>query len=362
MNFGLEREYFVGKANWNRESDQVFSKSWNCVGRVEALFSEDDSACFRAVQIGDFDILLIRSETGLIQAFHNVCRHRGTRLVSSECGPLKNACVTCPYHAWTYNADGELIGAPNMKEVDSFDPRQFGLKPVACFDWCGFVMVNPGEAKANFEFDFAEIIERMKPWNLAQLELKKTLAYEVNANWKLVFQNYSECYHCPTVHPNLNRLTPYRGASTDLEEGAFLGGPMQLSEETETISTDGRRIGNMLPGLNHEQQRLVYYYTLFPTMFLSPHPDYVMAHELHRVDRSTTRVLCHFLSDSEPTDANMERAIQQWDDVNRQDWEVCELTQRGVRSPSYTPGPYSNLEPMLLAFDQHYRKVMEGQK
>ena len=132
MNFGLEREYFVGKANWNRESGQVFSKSWNCVGRVEALFSENNAACFCAVQIDDFDILLIRSEKGLIQAFHNVCRHRGTRLVSSECGPLKNACVTCPYHAWTYNADGELIGAPNMKEVDSLIPDSLAssLSPV----------------------------------------------------------------------------------------------------------------------------------------------------------------------------------------------------------------------------------------
>lgn len=358
MIFGLERECFLGAQNWGKEADRVFSRHWNCVGRVETLFSDDNLAFYRTVQIGEFDILLMRQSSGAIQAFHNVCRHRGTQLVSSESGPLKNSCVTCPYHAWTYNEDGELIGAPNMKDVDSFDPKQFGLKPVACVDWSGFVMVNPACSDADFSADFAPIIERMEAWDLGYLELKKTLQYEVKANWKLVFQNYSECYHCPTVHPNLNRLTPYRGASNDLEEGAILGGPMQLSEGTETISTDGKRIGNLLPGLNHDQQRLVYYYTLFPTMFVSAHPDYVMTHVIAPVDPSRTRISCHFLSESATRDEDMERATRQWDEVNRQDWEVCELTQVGIQSPAYTPGPYSNLETMLIAFDRHYRNVM----
>lgn len=355
---GLERKHFVDPVTWEKEVDRIFSKSWNCVGRRESLFDHCGANAFRRIQIGDNDIILLQQESGQVDAFHNVCRHRGTRLVSEESGSLKNACVTCPYHAWTYRCDGKLIGAPNMKDVESFDPSDFGLKRVGCHDWCGFIMINPYDVTADFVTDFAPIIQQMQAWQMDQLELVTTVEYEVKANWKLIFQNYSECYHCPTVHPALNRLTPYRGATNDLEEGAFLGGPMQLSDSSETISTDGKRIGEILPGLNENQARLVYYYTLFPTMFLSPHPDYVMAHEIHPRSPGRTQVLCHFLSKPKTSTEQIQRAVTQWDQVNREDWEVCELTQLGVQSPSYTPGPYSHLEPMLIAFDQHYRRVM----
>ena len=358
MIFGLERDDFVSEKTWETESERIFSKNWVCAGRVETLLSKESTSCFRTVQIGNYDIILLRDDQGKLKAFHNTCRHRGTRLVDDEFGPLKNCSVTCPYHSWTYNADGTLIGAPNMREVNDFDASQFGLKPVPCFDWCGFVMLNPGKAEAQFTHDFAAIIRRMQSWNMDSLQCKQTLRYEVNANWKLIFQNYSECYHCPTVHPDLNRLTPYRESSNDLEEGPFLGGPMQLSEGIETISTDGKHIGVPLPGLDDQQRRLVYYYTLFPTMFLSPHPDYVMAHEIHPRQRDKTEILCHFLSSPSTTNASIERAVEQWDEVNQQDWKVCEWTQRGIESPAYTPGPYSNLEPMLIAFDEYYRSIM----
>ena len=358
MIFGLERDYFVSDINWRRETERIFSRTWTCAGRIEKLFNESDQDLFCTVQVGDFDILIVQQKSGSLQAFHNVCRHRGTTLLSAQSGSLKNSCVTCPYHGWTYNADGQLIGAPNMNDVDAFDLEKFGLKRIACHDWCGFVMLNPAESQPNFEEEYAEIIDRMKPWSMDHLELKATLEYQVRANWKILFQNYSECYHCPTVHPSLNRLTPYRGTSNDLEEGLFLGGPMELSAGAETISTDGKRVGKTLPELSSEQQRLVYYYTLFPTMFLSSHPDYVMAHEVHPIDNKNTKIHCHFLSDRATQNQDLQRAIEQWDEVNRQDWVVCELTQRGIQSPSYTPGPYSNMEPMLIAFDRYYRQIM----
>ncbi|MGB1925560.1 MAG: aromatic ring-hydroxylating oxygenase subunit alpha [Rubripirellula sp.] len=359
MIFGLERDDFVSEAVWEKESARIFSASWLCAGRLETLFHAATKDTVRTIQIGKNDIILIYQQDGTIRAYHNLCRHRGTRLVAEETRPLKNSCITCPYHAWTYNTDGELIGTPNMKDVNAFKPTEFGLKSIACVNWCGFVMINLNEKPVNFNSHFAPIIECMSSWQMDKLVLKHTLQYEVEANWKLIFQNYSECYHCPTVHPNLNRLTPYRESSNDLYEGPFLGGPMQLSTGIETISTDGKRVGNPLSSLDRNQQRLVYYYTLFPTMFLSAHPDYVMAHEIHGLEPNRTRILCHFLSERATKEKSLQRAVQQWDEVNREDWEVCELTQQGVQSPAYTPGPYSNLEPMLIAFDRHYRSIMK---
>lgn len=355
--FGLERDRF-SQATFDLETEKVFSRFWICAGRVEA-FDHLGSNSFRRIQIGNYDLILSRDANGQFNCFHNVCRHRGTRLTDQDCGELTNGCIRCPYHAWTYNLQGELVGAPNMAELDGFDRSDFSLKEVKCVNWDGFLMIHLHPSEADFGKDFAPIVQRVAPWDIATLKLLKTIRYEVNANWKIVFQNYSECYHCPTVHPNLNRLTPYRGASNDLLEGPILGGPMGLADGFETVSTDGKKVGDCLPGLSEDQKRAVFYYTLFPSMFVSTHPDYVMVHQLDRVSCSQTNVACYFLADGDVNESDINRAADQWDEVNRQDWEVCELTQKGIESPAYEPGPYSNLEPMLIAFDRFYRSVMD---
>ncbi len=362
MIYGLQRDWFVGEQIWNRETQQIFNQHWVCVGRQEHLFDDSAIESFCCVTLDESDLVIVRRKDQSCIAFHNTCRHRGTRLVDQPSGPIKNSCITCPYHAWTYDTDGTLIGAPNMQEVPDFDRSQFGLHGVNCVNWNGFIMVCLNTDATDLDHEFAPLNERLQPWDLGNLILKSTLTYQVQANWKLVFQNYSECYHCPTVHPDLNRLTPYRGATNDLEEGSILGGPMQLSEDSQTVSTDGQLTGEYLPDLNQTQRRLVYYYTIFPSMFISAHPDYVMVHVLQRVSNDKTRVDCHFLTLPSTQLESLQRAVQQWDEVNRQDWRVCELTQKGIQSPAYQPGPYSNLEPMLMAFDRHYRKVMDDTK
>ena len=358
LNYGLEREFFVGDQIFEDESERIFRKSWICVARQEDFEDEGDS--FRTIQLGADNLIVVRLQDGTFRAFHNLCRHRGTRLIDTECGTLKNSCVTCPYHAWTYDLQGSLIGAPNMHDVAGFDRDAFGLHSVGCVNWCGFIMIHLESTEAGFETDFAPLIERLKNWELENQRLAHTLSYDINANWKLVFQNYSECYHCPTVHPSLNRLTPYKSATNDLVRGAILGGPMELADDCETVSLDGKRIGASFPGLSEQQCRSIYYYTVFPCMFVSAHPDYVMVHQLERISNDNTLVKCHFLVPEETRHADLMRAVKQWDEVNREDWHVCELTQRGIASPAYQPGPYSNLESMLVAFDQHYRCVMNG--
>lgn len=359
MIFGLQRNYFVGDKIYQHETDKVFARHWLCAGHLQHLFPVADQDTVRTVQIGNYNVLVVRRACGALSAFHNVCRHRGTQLVNEECTHLRHARITCPYHAWTYATDGALLGAPNMQHDAEFDRADYGLEPVACVSWNGFVMIHLRSETQELELDFAPLTTAVQAWGIGDLVPKATLAYDVQANWKIIFQNFSECYHCPTVHPNLNQLTPYLGATNDLVDGVFLGGPMALSEQSETISRDGKRVGDYLPGLNDAQRKCVMYYTVFPSMFISAHPDYVMVHVLHRVDNQSTRVECHFLAPPSANSESLQRAVSQWDEVNRQDWQVCQLTQRGIESPAYRPGPYSRLETMLIAFDRYYRSIMD---
>ena len=359
MIFGLERERFIGNDLFALETEKVFSKNWVCIGTVESWANDaaEANTSFRTFEIGGYSIVVVRNADSFV-AFHNVCRHRGTRLLDCESGELKNDCLTCPYHAWTYGVDGSLIGAPNMLENPEFDRNEFGLISVGCAEWTGLIFVNLSVPSTQFKTDFSPILERTKNWPLESCVIGAKLEYDVRANWKIIFQNYSECYHCPTVHPNLNRLTPYKSATNDLVEGPILGGPMELADGFETISVDGKRIAEPFESLSQEQKRCVYYYTIFPNVFVSAHPDYVMIHQLIRKSDARTKVVCLFLVAEGVAHADLKRATDQWDEVNRQDWRVCELTQQGVESPAYQPGPYSNLESMLAAFDQHYLHTM----
>jgi Rieske 2Fe-2S family protein len=236
------------------------------------------------------------------------------------------------------------------------------LLPVAATTWNGFVMLHASRAADRFADDYRPLLERLANWSHDELELADTLRYQVRCNWKLLFQNYSECYHCPTVHPALARLTPYRSATNDLTSGPFLGGPMDLDDGFETVSSDGKLVGERFPRLTERERSRVFYYTVFPTMFVSAHPDYLMVHVLTRRGRSATDVACHFLvprSVAARGAVDVSRATALWDEVNRQDWEMCERTQLGAESPAFRPGPYSSLEPMVYAFDRHYLAAMD---
>jgi glycine betaine catabolism A len=361
LNTNLPREYFVTTETYERETTRIFSRSWICVGHLDEFAPPP---AYNVVQIGPYSIVVTRPDAEKVHAFHNVCRHRGARLCSQLQGEIKNSSLTCPYHAWTYDAAGRLIGAPNMADQPEFNRNDFPLLPVAVATWNGFVMVNLDAASANFADDFQPLLQRLANWSRDALQLAKTLRYEVRCNWKMLFQNYSECYHCPTVHPALNRLTPYRSATNDLTSGPFLGGPMELDRGFETVSRDGKFVAPRFSALSETERSRVYYYTVFPNMFVSAHPDYVMVHILSRKDRSLTDVACHFLIPGQDRESSpqvdLSRATSLWDEINRQDWEMCELTQLGAQSPAFRPGPYSSLEPMVYAFDRHYLKVMNG--
>ena len=358
---GLLGEYVTSQEVYEHEYANVFSQHWLCVARLEELSLE--SQCL-PIHIEGQGIILVQDEDGKVRAFRNFCRHRGSQLVNAEnCGSLGKR-IQCPYHAWTYDRAGKLVSAPNMNDVAGFDFDEHGLLEIVCETYSGFVWIN-FDPNQPIDQWLSPIASRFKEWRVSELKVAHEIRYDVAANWKLIFQNYSECYHCPSVHPILNRLTPYRGSSNDLDSGPILGGPMSLAADSQTMSTNGKFAGQPIEGLSDDQLRSVHYFTICPTMFLSLHPDYVLIHRLERVDIANTKVICQFLfhPDSiKAVDFNPSQAIGFWDLTNRQDWEVCELAQIGMSDPAYVPGPYSNLESVVAAFDEHYLDIMNGQR
>jgi len=353
----LPGKYFTSMEIHRQETAAIFQKEWICVGRASSIPNTGD---FFLHDIDDESLILVRDETGQVNCFYNVCRHRGTRLQEEACGHLKKR-LYCPYHAWGYDLHGNLRSAPNMRGVDDFCEQDFSLHTVACRVWQGFIFINQQSPAMSLEAKFDDILNRFDDWELERLVSAHEITYDVQANWKVIFQNYSECYHCSLVHPQLTPITSVETASNDFEEGHFLGGPMILSDTCESMTMDGKPCGPRLSKLSSDDQRRVYFYTLFPSLFISPHPDYVLIHRIERRGLDSTRVVCNWLFTPEvlqQSGFDAAQAVEFWDLTNRQDWHICERTQQGLQSRVYQPGPYSQLESMLAAFDRHYLSLM----
>ncbi len=354
----LDAHWYRSPDTFERERAQIFSRSWICAGRAEQIAY---TGCFITVRVAGESLILTRDQTGTAHAFYNVCRHRGTRMCTEDAGRFKGS-IQCPYHAWTYALDGSLLTARNMEGAPGFDYGEYPLQQAHLRELYGFLFValEPDEP---FESAFAPLRGRFDAWSIDRLRAAKRIAYDVACNWKLVFQNYSECYHCPVIHPQLERLSPSDSGLNDLTDGAFLGGYSTLRTAETSLTTSGRTKRPPLSGIGSENAARVYYYTVFPSLLLSLHPDYVMAHYVTPVDAAHTRIVCEWLFDDhamrepsfDPSDA-----VDFWDTTNLQDWRVNELTQLGIESRAYAPGPYSQQEGLLHAFDRHYVRMMSA--
>jgi Rieske 2Fe-2S family protein len=349
----LPQIYYTSDAVFQRELERIFSERWLFAGHVNQIPEAGDFFLFA---IGKESLIVVRDRQGQVRAFYNVCRHRGARVCVDPHGRFASG-IQCPYHAWTYGLDGTLVGAPIMAEVQEFSKEEYPLKPAAARVWEGMIFVNLAAEPKPFEHTFAPLLGKFTRWQISDLQSVHQTVYDVEANWKLLFQNYSECYHCPTVHPVLNQLTPFRNSINDLDEGPFLGGPMQLAKSGGSMTMSGARCAAPLDELSGDDLELVYYYTIFPNIFLSLHPDYVLIHrgEPRAVDH--TRITCewYFHPDAIALEGfDPQPAIDFWDMTNREDWHLCTISQQGISSRAYSPGPYSNLESQLAAFDREY--------
>jgi Rieske 2Fe-2S family protein len=242
-----------------------------------------------------------------------------------------------------------------MDEGSGFCREDYPLNKVQAGVWDGNIFINLDGQAHPLEKQLADLPQKFAPWRMAELQLHKRIVYDVKANWKLIMLNYNECLHCPVLHPALNRLTNYLGADNERPQPTYIGGAMGFKDGAETMSLDGKRRRDYLPGLKREDREKVCYYAIFPNFLLSLHPDYMMAHTLWPKAVDRTEIICEFhFHPAEMSKPNFEAndAIDFWDLTNKEDWKICELSQAGIQSRAYQPGPYSNRETLLHAFDQ----------
>jgi len=355
----LPREAYVDPVVLAWEHANFFT-GWICVGRADDL---DASGKQTAISLGGSGVLLTRAEDGALHAFANVCRHRGHELLPCGSSTSKRG-IVCPYHAWSYRLDGSLLAAPGFRDVEGFEPDQFGLIELPSVDWHGWVFVDTSRVAGDFPEHVGALEDIVAPYRPGKLRALATHEYEIAANWKIIVENYQECYHCSMIHPELCSVSPPEsGANLDLP-GDWVGGWMALRDEADTMSLDGKSAGVVIDGLDATEQRTVMYIAMFPNLLISLHPDYVMTHRLTPLAVDRTFVECAWLfpeAVAERDGFDPSYAVDFWDITNRQDWSACESVQRGLSSEHAVPGPLAPEEDGVQHFVARVARGYSGQ-
>jgi Rieske 2Fe-2S family protein len=357
----LHRDFYFSPDIFRREQERIFYREWFCAGRDEELPETGD---YLVLDVAGESVIVVRTRDGALAAHYNVCRHRGSRLVPEGCKGSFGGAIRCPYHSWTYTLDGSLRTAPFLEEGDGLDKTSLSLFPVAIESWGGFFFLNltPGEVANRDDHLLSRlggIPERLCRYPLEQLRAGQRLTYEVAANWKVMLENYNECYHCGPVHPELCRLVPafkQRGGSElDWERG------IPHREGAWTFTETGTTNRRPFDGLNGDEQVRHKGELIYPNCMISLSADHVTAYSLWPIDPEHTRVVCEFLfhpseiarSGFDPADA-----VNFWDLVNRQDWAICENVQRGMRSRVFETGYYAPMENASLDIRRYIEKKL----
>jgi Rieske 2Fe-2S family protein len=350
----LPGRYYYDPALYEQEQECIFSQMWVCAGRADTIAGP---GAYQVVTVGRESIILVRDREERLRAFYNVCRHRGARLCTGAAGRLKGS-IQCRYHAWTYGLDGRLIGAPNVLSDAQFDRMAYGLLPVALEIWEGLIWLNlADDPPPIFPQVSGPVIERFGDYEpftrygMGQLRVGKTIVYDVRANWKLILENFMECYHCGPMHPELCDLLPgFRSGKIYVE-----GEAAALADGVEAFTITGKASRPLLRGLRPQDERSYYGIVVMPNVLLNLLPDHVVVHWLAPEAPDRTRITCAWLFDAEVAarpDFDPMDAVAIFDLVNRQDWEVCELAQHGVTSRAFREGG------IYVPSERHIRREM----
>jgi glycine betaine catabolism A len=339
----LPRDAYTSPRVLAFEQERFFAGSWTCVGREGDL---EGTGAQRAMRVGGAGVLLVRATDGRVRAFANTCRHRGHELLGVGEQTTRRT-VLCPYHAWTYDLDGALRVAPGFRDHGDFRSADHGLVELPLDSWHGFLFVNGSGDAPPFAEHVGALDELVAPYRLERLVPLATHEYDLACNWKVVLENYHECYHCPLIHPELCQVSPPASGDNFELDGAWVGGTMDLKDHAVTMSLDGHSDGVPIPGLDTGRLRTVAYLGLFPNLLLSLHPDYVMTHLVEPLGPALSHVVCSWYFPPEATERpgfDPSYAVEFWDRTNRQDWAACESVQRGMASPHFQPGPLAPAE------------------
>jgi Rieske 2Fe-2S family protein len=341
----LGGHYYTSPQVFAAEQERIFENMWFCAARSSDLASAGQ---FKKVQVGRESVLLVRGRDGLLRAFLNVCRHRGAQLCTESEGEVKRT-LRCPYHSWTYGLDGRLVAAPNIGTLTDddgapIDRYRFGLVPVALTEWLGYAWVCLSDTPPPFEEVTADATrtlgdaDSINRYGIGGLDVGHRVVYEVAANWKLVVENFMECYHCSSIHPELVDVLPEfsRGVAAQ----ANVGVGAEFGSDVAGFTVDGGAGFERLPGITDEQDRRYFAITVRPTVFVNLVPDHVIFHRMYPLAVDRTVVECDWLytGDVLGSEQDVSRSVELFHRVNVQDFEACERTQPAMSSRAYRDG------------------------
>ncbi|MGP4058649.1 aromatic ring-hydroxylating oxygenase subunit alpha [Mycobacterium sp. 4D054] len=341
----LGGRYYTSAEVFAAEQEHIFEAMWFCAARSADLA---DPGRFKKIQVGRESVLLVRGRDGLLRAFLNVCRHRGAQLCVEAEGEVKRT-LRCPYHSWTYALDGKLVAAPNIgtltdDEGAPIDRYRYGLVPVALTEWLGYAWVCLADTPPPFEDVMAEAArtlgdpDAVNRYGIGGLDVGHRVVYDVAANWKLIVENFMECYHCSTIHPELVGVLPEFARGVAAQANIGLGA--QFGSGVAGFTVDGGAGFDRLPGISDEQDRRYFAITVKPTVFLNLVPDHVIFHRMYPVAPDRTVVECDWLytGDVVGSARDVSNSVELFHRVNLQDFEACERTQPAMSSRAYRDG------------------------
>ena len=337
----LAGSYYTDPDVFEREQLAIFEGDWLCVARSGDIGRPGQ---FQTVQAGRESVLVVRQRDGGLRALINVCRHRGARVCTEESGQVSRY-LRCPYHAWSYELNGRLAAAPNLARMPDIDRSERGLVAVASREWLGYVWVCLAEDPPPFEERVMGAVsgrlgtvEAIDAYRLESLAVGRRIVYDVAANWKLIVENFMECYHCATIHPELVSVLPEFAGGFAAQY--YVGHGAAFADRAAGFTVDGSAGFARLPGVREDQDRKYFAITIRPQVFINLVPDHVILHRMFPVAADRTTVVCDWLFDAGlvASGPDLTRSGELFDRVNRQDFEACERTQPSMSSRAYSRG------------------------
>ena len=346
----LPSPHYFDPAHHAVELDRIWYCNWVYLCRADELA---EPLCFRTFTLGSQPLLVLRDADGALRAFYNTCRHRGSTLCAEPLGRLPARSLTCPYHGWTYDLRGKLLRIPAHGRPKPVDTNEFPLYAIAVQNWHGFVFVNlAAQSARTLDEAFGADASKLANWPLAELVVGQTRSTVLDCNWKVFWENYNECLHCPNVHPALSAVVPiYRRAIMEerddpqwrahagSDDPQYMGG---LRAGAATWSMDGRSTGHEFAALSATERRIGYHFvTCLPSVYFVGHVDYVRAVRIHPLGPERTELRTQWLYPREAlADPQLDLAntVDFAAQVMAEDGAACELVQRGLHSRPHAAG------------------------
>jgi Rieske 2Fe-2S family protein len=337
----LPGRYYTDPAIFEREKRDIFSRQWQYVCRGQDV---PTPGRFVRVTVGDENVIVVRGRDQRLRAFLNLCRHRGATLCADDSGDAGRS-IRCRYHSWTYRLDGSLMSAPNWDTMATADKADLGLHPVHLAEFHGMVWLSlasdptPLDQEIWAQLDYRLDGDRAKfgRYDLASLVVGRRIDYRVAANWKIIGENFQECYHCATIHPELVDTIPqFRDISRLL---GYAADGYHFAAGKASFSVSGQTVLPRLPGLTEQDERRYYGMVLRPNCFLSLLPDHVIVHRFQPTGPGLTTVTCEWLFPPETVDRyDVADTVELFHRVNEQDFAATEACQPNMKSRGYAGG------------------------